>query len=717
MSCLVLFYYSQRWSRVLLREQPGRNGGPGAAATTPPPSFQITVHLPDAATPDWFKNAVVYQIFVDRFFNGHPGGSITNCKKGSLLHPYWDDAPVYVRERETGRILAYDFFGGNLAGVMAKLPYLKSLGISAIYFNPLFEASSNHKYDTADYKTIDPMFGSNELFRQLCEQARQMGIAIILDGVFSHTGSDSIYFNKEGNYQETGAWQSPGSPYYLWYRFKQYPDDYESWWGVDALPNVNELEPSYRDFIIHGQDSVLKHWMRLGAKGWRLDVADELPSQFIREFRQVMKENDPDSVLIGEVWEDASHKVSYDELRGYLRGNELDSPTNYPFRLIALDFILGRQDAGMTREKLLSLYENYPRQHFYACLNLIGSHDMPRILTLLGGHEAQPDLPYGEQLKRRLAPGERQLALARLKLLVLWQMTFPGVPHIYYGDEAGLEGYTDPLNRRTFPWGREEKGLIDWYKKMIAIRNSWGVLRTGYWHPLAVHPDVYGYVRQTENGRDAFGSPCEENTAVVLLNRSQAEITVECDLSRWCRGTLLDVLADESEVPVGDGRVTLSLKPLEGKLLLARMDAAAKRMRCLVPSHFVAFAPRYRRAGRGSPLISRLVGGGKAELLADPAVKPCRSRQLSLPKRLRLCLRATADRYRYPGHRGTAARRGSRGGPVRARHRIAARKQGRLCCSQGLQGTLIPSCVRAVQRCRARQRTGGICGGQPVLAA
>ena len=272
---------------------PEGTGGLGAAAATPPPSFQITVHFPDAATPDWFKNAVVYQIFVDRFFNGHAGGSITNCKKGSLLHPYWNDAPVYVRERETGRILAYDFFGGNLAGVMAKLPYLKNLGISAIYFNPLFEAPSNHKYDTADYKTIDPMFGSNDIFRELCEKARQMGIAIILDGVFSHTGSDSIYFNKEGNYPEPGAWQSPESPYYSWYRFKKYPDEYESWWGVDALPNVNELEPSYRDFIIHGQDSVLKHWMKLGAKGWRLDVADELPDQFIREFRQVMKETGP----------------------------------------------------------------------------------------------------------------------------------------------------------------------------------------------------------------------------------------------------------------------------------------------------------------------------------------------------------------------------------------------------------------------------------------
>jgi 4-alpha-glucanotransferase len=326
-------------------------------------------------------------------------------------------------------------------------------------------------------------------------------------------------------------------------------------------------------------------------------VVDELPDQFIREFRQVMKEADQDSVLIGEVWEDASHKVSYGELRGYFGGDELDSPTNYPFRQIALDFLLGRQDAGMTREKLLSLYENYPRQQFYASLNLIGSHDRPRILTLLGGHEAQDDLPYGEQLKRRLAPGERQLALARLKLLVLWQMTFPGVPHIYYGDEAGLEGYDDPLNRRTFPWGREEQPLIDWYKKMIAIRNSWRVLRTGRWHPLVVHPDVYGYVRLTENARDVFGNHCEENTAVVLINRSQTEITAECDLGRWCQGMLFDVLDDDDEVAVGDGRAALTLKPLEGKLLLARVER--KQNDCGLLCHLTSLPSSHGIGGLG----------------------------------------------------------------------------------------------------------------------
>jgi len=558
-------------------------GGCGAIYETPPPSYQLTVYQPAAKTPDWFKNAVVYQIFVDRFFNGNASGKINAAKKGSMIHPYWDDDPVYVRERETGRILAYDFFGGNLAGVIAKLPYLKDLGISAIYFNPIFEACSNHKYDTADYKTIDPMFGSNSLFEELCSKARDLGMAVILDGVFSHTGSDSIYFNREEHYPEVGAWQSKESPYYSWYRFTEYPDEYESWWGVDALPNVDEMEPSYRDFIIHGKESVLRHWLKLGAKGWRLDVADELPDEFIRQFRQVMKEIDSDSVLIGEVWEDASHKVSYSELRGYFHGDELDSATNYPFRQAALGFLMGWLDADATRATLLSLCENYPPENFYATLNMLSSHDVPRILTLLGGHESLPDLPDSQQLKRRLSPDERQLALARLRLLALWQMTSPGVPHIYYGDEAGLEGYTDPLNRRTFPWGREEVTLAAWYKKLIGLRKDHAVLRTGTWQPFAVHPDVYSYVRLTPDGRDVFGQPQTENCAIVFLNRSQREITVECDLSCWCQGLLFDVLDDDHEVAVGDGQASITLKPLEGRLLLTRLSG--ENLKCGILLH------------------------------------------------------------------------------------------------------------------------------------
>ncbi len=565
-------------------------GGAGAVYSDPPPSYQITVHLPGVTVPTWYKNAVVYQIFVDRFFNGNRGGRVKNAKPGSLIHACWEDDPVYVRERETGNILAFDFAGGNLAGVLAKLPYLKDLGVSAIYFNPLFESPSNHKYDTADYLNIDAMFGGNDAFRLLCERAGELGIAIILDGVFSHTGADSIYFNKEGRYPGLGAYQSTESPYFPWYRFRRHPDDYESWWGVDALPNVNELEPSYLDFIARGEDSVVRHWLRAGAKGWRLDVADELPDAFIKELRRAVKETDADAVLIGEVWEDASRKVSYGELRGYFRGDELDAVTNYPFRRAALDFFLGRQDAADTGAVLYSLYENYPRENFYGALNLIGSHDVPRILTLLGGYEESPGLTFGQQRRQRLGPAERELALRRLKLLALWQMTFPGVPCIYYGDEAGLEGYAEPLNRRTFPWGREDAGLIAWYKQVIGLRNRYPLLREGDWRPLAPHPDIFGFIRLGDGGRG--------DGAVVLINRSDAAVTVEIDLGEWRPGLLFDLLNDGAEVAAGDGRCTLTMPPLGGRLLMA--DSGRGRGGCGVLLHPTSLPSAHGIGGLGT---------------------------------------------------------------------------------------------------------------------
>ncbi len=568
-------------------------GGPGAVYDSPPPSFQITVHLPGAAVPAWYKNAVVYQIFVDRFYNATPGGRVKNAKPGSFIHAHWLDDPVYVRERETGNILAYDFFGGNLAGVMAKLPYLRDLGVSALYFNPVFEAASNHKYDTADYTNIDPMFGDNDLFSELCARARELGMAVILDGVFSHTGSDSIYFNKEGRYPGPGAYQSIASPYYPWYRFRRHPDDYEAWWGVDALPAVDELEPSYQDFIARGEDSVVKRWLRLGAKGWRLDVADELPDEFIRTLRRAAKEADPEAVIIGEVWEDASRKVSYDRLRGYFRGDELDAATNYPFRRAALDFLLGRRDAEATRQVLYSLYENYPRENFLAALNLIGSHDVPRVLTLLGGYEEPAGLPFGEQRRQRLGAAERELAVRRLKLLALWQMTFPGVPCVYYGDEAGLEGYAEPLNRRTFPWGSEDKELTAWYRRVIGLRNRYPVLRGGGWQPLSPHCDVFGYIRWHEDdGSQDYG------IAAVLLNRGDTAVRVEIDLDGRYRGLLFDALEDGAEAAAGDGRCALTLEPFGGRVLVS--DSGRERGGCGILLHPTSLPSAHGIGGLGA---------------------------------------------------------------------------------------------------------------------
>ena len=569
--CIMWYYFIiQLEDRVYYYgNQPDRLGGIGQLYEAEPPGYQITVYKKGAVTPDWFKGSVMYQIFPDRFYKETADGQSLAAPKGSVIHAHWDNHPYYIRDADTGRIVSYDFFGGNLQGVIAKLPYLKELGISVIYFNPIFASPSNHRYDTGDYKTIDAMLGDNQTFTALCDKAKKYGIAVILDGVFSHTGSDSIYFNREGNYPEVGAYQSKESPYYNWYRFKEYPHSYEAWWGIDTMPNVEENEPSYIDYIIEGENSVIKQWLQLGAKGWRLDVADELPDEFIKKIYKTMKNTDPDSVLIGEVWEDASNKESYGKLRKYLQGDELDSVMNYPFRGIVLDFILGAIGAPAVQRRFMSLAENYPRQNFYAMMNLIGSHDVARVLTLLGEAPSPDSLTVAQQAVYHLPADKRQLGIARLKILVLWQMTFPGVPCIYYGDEAGVEGFKDPFNRRTYPWGQEDQELLTWYKQVIAVHNRYDIFKTGEWISLSAHEQVYGYIRKISNGKNVFSQSAQDNTAVILLNSSvDQSITVELPIRKWCHGVMVDILNNNQEIRIVKGMLTVCLQPLEGKVLL-----------------------------------------------------------------------------------------------------------------------------------------------------
>ena len=544
-------------------------GGAGQTGNTPPPAYQITVYPADSATPAWFKETVVYQIFVDRFANGREDGSILHPKPEILAHQHWDDTPVYAKDPDTGQVLAYDFFGGNLAGVIKKLPYLTDLGITAIYFNPIFEAPSNHKYDTADYKQIDSMLGDNDLFQELCHQAAERGISIILDGVFSHTGSDSIYFNKENRYPEIGAYQSKQSPYYSWYLFINHPKEYESWWGVDALPNVNELDPGYLQFVIKGTDSVLRYWNKIGVRGWRLDVADELPEEFIRIFRQELKSCDPENILIGEVWEDASRKESYGKMRSYFHGDELDSVINYPWRKILLNFVLGMTSADQAARALLSQFENYPIINFFSNFNVLGTHDVPRILTLAGEAPSEKALSLAERGRFRLEGDKLQLALQRLQLLALCQMTFPGAPCIYYGDEAGTEGYSDPLNRRTYPWGNENKELLTWYKKLIAVRNAYPMLRTGKWEVIWAEGDVLAYRRWINAGCDALGQSRPNNMAIVIINRGSRSAVADIAAQDWDFVRFADVLNHDQPVRVQSGRLKIEIPSLSGKLFVA----------------------------------------------------------------------------------------------------------------------------------------------------
>ena len=447
--------------------------------------YQITVHE-DFEIPSWYKEGVMYNIFVDRFNNGNRNKKPSNPKKNSFIYANWSDEPMYIKDKN-GDVIRWDFHGGNLKGIIDKLPYLSKIGVSIIYLSPIFESSSNHKYNTGDYKKIDPMFGDEEILKELIEKANKKGINIILDGVFSHTGADSKYFNKFGNYDEVGAYQSKDSKYSSWYTFNDFPDDYKCWWGVKDLPNVNELNKSYMDYIIYDKDSVINKWTNMGIKGWRLDVADELPTEFIKEIRKELKKNDAESVLVGEVWEDASNKITYNERRNYLVGNQLDSVMGYPFRDNIVSFLKGNITSKELNNKFMTIKENYPKESFKANLNLISSHDVARIKT---------ELNYDE---------------AMVKLAVATQMTFEGVPYIYYGDEAGLCGGTDPDNRKTYPWKNEDEDMIEFYKEAINTRKKYSVLTNGDTEFIDTNDDdVFGYIR--------FNDKCEK--ILILINRS-----------------------------------------------------------------------------------------------------------------------------------------------------------------------------------------------------
>lgn len=537
-----------------------RLGGLGQMQMEVPYSWQMTVHLRDLSVPEWFQKGIIYQIFPDRFRKGKSDEKKSKTKKNSFLYGHWEDDPLYIKDPTTGSILRWDFHGGNLEGIIEKLPYLKELGISILYLNPIFEAASNHRYDTGDYKKIDPMLGSETTYQNLCQKAEEMGIRVILDGVFSHTGSDSRYFNREGNYDTLGAYHSKNSPYYPWYRFKHYPDEYDCWWGIDNMPNTNEMEHSFRRFIIEEDDSVIRRWIRKGAKGWRLDVADELPPLFIQQIRKAMREEDPESVLIGEVWEDATNKVSYGERRSYLLGEELDSVMNYPLRETMIRFFRGEISGVEVEQQLMSLYENYPRTYFYSCMNLIGSHDRARILTLLGEAPDESGLSVQEKTHYRLSRDQLSLGRARLKSLIAFQMTFPGVPSVYYGDEAGVEGFTDPLNRKTYPWDRVDEGLLSWTKKMIHIRQENPVFIDGEWKIFSSGADHLAYVRSME----------KKSMAVVIINRNtEKPLSFREKLPQKPGAELKDILSGARITLEDDDWLSLEIDPLSAAILVA----------------------------------------------------------------------------------------------------------------------------------------------------
>jgi len=461
--------------------------------------------IPDSfSTPDWAKGGIIYQIFPDRF---HKAGSVdlTGKLEPYSVHKYWHEE-VDWRPTDDGIVLNNDFYGGNFKGITEKMDYIAELGTTILYLNPISKSFSNHRYDTGDYKVPDPMLGTIEDFKELCHAAHERGIRVILDGVYSHTGSNSLYFNKNSAFHGTGAFQSPDSPYRSWYTFYQWPNAYHSWWNFDTLPTVNKMDPAFIKYIITDEDSVIAHWLKLGADGFRLDVADELPDEFLKLLYNRVKQIKPDALVLGEVWEDASSKTAYGKRRTYFTNAELDSVMNYPYRTAILNFMRGFDSGRGFKEAVMSIAENYPPQVVACNMNLLGTHDTPRILTALVDDF---DGTREEKSKRRLSRNQREVAHDRLLMASFLQYMLPGCPSIYYADEAGMEGYKDPFNRRPYPWGREDPELLEHYKRLGSLRKRLEELRLGDIQFFQAGDKHLGFTR-SYNGK----------TARIYANRS-----------------------------------------------------------------------------------------------------------------------------------------------------------------------------------------------------
>lgn len=469
------------------------------------PEWQLTVYKSSYKTPDFAKGNIIYHIFVDRF-NRADG---VKTKRKYRLHESFSESPEVVSA--DGKYYADDFFGGNFNGIREKLDYLEELGVGIIYLSPIFKAFSNHRYDTGDYLKVDELLGTEDDFKRLLDAAHEKGMKIILDGVFNHSGADSLYFNKFGTYDSLGAYQSKSSPYYDWYYFKKFPDEYACWWGCDNVPDLNKSNKDYRT-LVFGKNGVVEKWQKLGADGWRLDVVDELPIDFVNLLIKKIKSVNKDALVIGEVWEDASTKVSYGELRPYLLGDQLDGTMNYPFMNAIIAYVRDG-DEKFFKDTVQSILENYPKETVYCLMNSLGTHDTVRIINALSDVRAH-GWSKTHKLGYKLPDSEYEKAKKKLYLASVLQFTLPGIPSIFYGDEAGLQGFDDPINRRPYPWGSEDKEILAHYKKLGLIRRENRAVFSG------------GFNMRDENGLVAYERTSGDDEILIAVNAGADDKTL-----------------------------------------------------------------------------------------------------------------------------------------------------------------------------------------------
>ena len=471
--------------------------------------FRLLVTERGVKTPTWFQGRTMYHIFVDRFAPGKG-----ERRADAVYHETWDEEIEQFGAYPGAPVANDEFFGGTLWGIIDKLDYLQSLGVGVIYLSPIFRAASNHKYDTGDYDEVDPQFGGKEGLAALLAACKERNIGVMLDGVFNHTGSDSKYFNQFGKYPTTGAYQSIDSPYHDWFYFKKFPDSYECWWDIKILPKLCLANPEVHRYFV-GEGGVIDQYTRMGVDAWRLDVADELPDPFLDELcYRVRNATDGKGVILGEVWENAADKIAYGKRRRYFRGRQLDGVMNYPLRRGIISFV-NDGDAGALCTALRELWGSYPTEVCHALMNLLSTHDTERILTVLGGAPDDGSRTNAELRVARLDSAERALAKKRLMMASALQFTAFGIPSVFYGDEAGLEGYHDPFCRRPFPWGKEDAEILAHYRKLGAIRAENPVLAAGDFKILAESERALAFERKNELGH-----------LIVAANRGDAPFTL-----------------------------------------------------------------------------------------------------------------------------------------------------------------------------------------------
>ncbi len=552
------FVYQNNADPIFWTREKG-SGGLGKVADKPAAAgtirrFRQTIYATDFKVPDWASDIVYYYIFPDRFRNGDPRNDpqpgVARYHEGTVeLHSNWLDKPWRPGSGDgSDNVYNNDFFGGDLQGIIDKLDYIQDLGANTIYMTPVFKAASNHKYDTADYKTIDPGFGSNEDLLRLTSEAQRRGMRVILDTSLNHSGSDSIYFDRFGNHKSAGAFEGgrirADSPYASWYTFdaKQARPDkqYKGWVGVSDLPELNKASASFRHYAYGASDSVMKLWLDRGASGWRMDVAPWVQDDFWREWRSAIKQHRPDALTVAETWFDASK---------YFLGDMFDSTMNYIFRNTVLEYAAGGKAGDLYRNMEL-MREAYPPQSFYALMNLLSTHDQARSLHYLGW-QSENDAP--EVIAR---------AKQRFKLALFFQMTFPGAPAVYYGDEVGVTGGDDPYNRAPYPWadqgGRPDTELLAEVKRLIKLRKDNPVLRRGSIEaPLLLDDHVI-----------VLGRKLGDKVALSASNNSEAPQTVTLALPEPFQAAAFTDALTGASYTATQGRISFTVPPLSGTLLL-----------------------------------------------------------------------------------------------------------------------------------------------------